>query len=492
MNIREYREDMVGFNREVMREHLQNLTGKKEELEVEKIYRRYAHLFDRDAISFLEKYHNKKNTRQSRYLREFCVSGYIARELAPYQDRIGTTEAKSVVRYEKEEIPYRYASVVITNEPDRKRRKGIFDAREAVIRKEINPLYHRSWAKAHALAKGLGFRDYRAMCESLSGIDLNKVKNATQRILSRTSKAYCDLMENALEQEKIGVPLKEAEKHDIARVFRAVKFDPAFPKERMLSSFYRTLKWMGIDLDAQKNVILDIEERPKKTPRAFCMPVNPPEEVYLVTMPHGGYDDYMALFHEGGHTEHFANARKTLDPEFKYLGDNSVTESYAMLLEYLLTNPRWLKEVLSLENRVLEDFLCYERMHKIYFLRRYSAKLRYELQLHTRGVKGMGKVYRRELEKALTFRHPENHYLIDVDSEFYAARYLRAWMLERQITLYLTERFGDEWFMNERAGRFLRTLWSYGQKFNGDEIAEKLGFTGIDPAPLTDELTSSI
>jgi hypothetical protein len=163
-----------------------------------------------------------------------------------------------------------------------------------------------------------------------------------------------------------------------------------------------------------------------------------------------------------------------------------------MLLEYVVTKRAWIEKVLAPNRFLLDEFLRYERMHKMYFLRRYSAKLRYELQLHTKGLKGMGKVYKKELEKALVFKHPENHYLIDVDSEFYAARYLRAWMLERQINSYLSERFGDQWYMNEKAGRFLRTLWSSGQKLNGDEIARKVGFKEVDPRPLIEELTGDI
>jgi hypothetical protein len=483
---------MVKFLYEVMNESYLNSAGKKDTLEVEKVYKKYKWLFSPDAVEMLSDFNKKQKNKQSAYLKEFATSGYISNKLSPLTDKIGTMEAKAVVIYKGEKIPYRFASVAMTNEADRTKRKGIFDAREKVIKGKINPLFARSWDQAHQISKQLGYKSYRAMCESLSGVDLDKVKRSTEAILTGTAKKYRELAEEMLEEAKIGVPLKDAEKHDISRLFRGVKYDAIFPKEKAVDSFRTTLKWLGIDLDAQKNVTLDVEERPKKSPRAFCMPMDPPDEVYLVTMPHGGYDDYQALFHEGGHTEHYANTAKGLDPEFKFLGDNSVTESYAMLLEYVVTKRAWIEKVLAPNRFLLDEFLRYERMHKMYFLRRYSAKLRYELQLHTKGLKGMGKTYKEELERALVFKHPESHYLIDVDSEFYAARYLRAWMLERQIESYLSERFGDRWYMNEKAGRFLRTLWSSGQKLNGDEIARKVGFKEVDPRPLIEELTGKI
>ena len=53
----------------------------------------------------------------------------------------------------------------------------------------------------------------------------------------------------------------------------------------------------------------------------------------------GGREDYAALFHEGGHAEHYANVDAELPFEFRHLGDNSVTESYAFLLEHLTEQP---------------------------------------------------------------------------------------------------------------------------------------------------------
>ena len=41
----------------------------------------------------------------------------------------------------------------------------------------------------------------------------------------------------------------------------------------------------------------------------------------LVIQPIGGADDWRALFHEAGHTEHFANTSRDLAVEEKRLGD---------------------------------------------------------------------------------------------------------------------------------------------------------------------------
>ena len=91
---------------------------------------------------------------------------------------------------------------------------------------------------------------------------------------------------------------------------------------------------------------LDIEQRPKKSPRAFCAPIEVPGRVVLVIQPIGGADDWRALFHEAGHTEHFAHVAD-LPVEAKRLGDDSVTEGWATLMEHLLLEPAWLSRRLD-------------------------------------------------------------------------------------------------------------------------------------------------
>ena len=90
--------------------------------------------------------------------------------------------------------------------------------------------------------------------------------------------------------------------------------------------------------------MLDLESRPGKTPRAFCAPVVPPDEVYLVLTPIGGREDYAILFHEGGHAEQFAHMAPELPFEFRCLGDAAATEVFAFLLQHLTDDPAWLAQ----------------------------------------------------------------------------------------------------------------------------------------------------
>ena len=100
----------------------------------------------------------------------------------------------------------------------------------------------------------------------------------------------------------------------------------------------------------------------------------------LVIKPQGGPDDWRALFHEAGHTEHFAHTAAALATEEKRLGDNAVTEGWAMLLEHLTIDPVWLERRLDFPRPY--EFAAEGAAQLLWLVRRYCAKLLYELEFH--------------------------------------------------------------------------------------------------------------
>ncbi len=92
----------------------------------------------------------------------------------------------------------------------------------------------------------------------------------------------------------------------------------------------------------------------------------------------GGADDWRALFHEAGHTEHYANTSADLPMEDKRLGDVAVTEGWAMLMQHLTDDPAWLTRRLDFPRP--HDFELDGVTQLLYMVRRYSAKLLYEIE----------------------------------------------------------------------------------------------------------------
>ncbi len=122
-------------------------------------------------------------------------------------------------------------------------------------------------------------------------------------------------------------------------------------------------------------------------------------------------------------------------------------------------------------------------------LRRYAAKLVYEVELHSRPAdrEALRSTYARRLSEALRLEWPEATWLSDVDPFFYAARYLRAWALEAELAGELSTALGPEWFTEPEAGARLLELWGEGQPRAANELL------GREPdfAALTSELRSA-
>src|SRR5262249_49724857 len=257
---------------------------------------------------------------------------------------------------------------------------------------------------------------------------------------------------------------------------------------RMIPSLSESLAGMGIDLQAQANVTLDTEARPTKSPRAFCSTPRVPQEVYLVIPPIGGREDYAALFHEAGHTEHYASTDAGLAFEFRHLGDNAVTESFAFLMEGLTAREAWLEHVLGLEGAAAIE---HARAAKLVMLRRYSAKIAYEVELHgpDADLAAMPARYSELLGGRIGVPWPRESWLSDVDAGFYVACYLRAWALEVDWRGALTERFGETWFAERDAGGWLRGLWSQGQRLDAERLLSETTGGQIGFARLASELT---
>ena len=79
-----------------------------------------------------------------------------------------------------------------------------------------------------------------------------------------------------------------------------------------------------------------------------------------------------------------------------------------------------------------------------------------------------------------------------MDSGFYSADYLRAWIRSAQLRTTLVEEIGEDWWRSEETGDLLRGLFHEGTRPRSEEVAERLGFDPLDTRPLLAELTSSV
>ena len=462
------REDADRFIAELDEEAYLHFAGHKETYDLVPIYERHAALTKLDtALAVGASVNGGRNVRE---LWRFACEGYLGNFVSEEEEKIAEAETKSV-KVSDEEIPYRDLRPRIANEDDRALRQTFERARNEATQ-EHNGLYIRKHQVVHRESERLGAPNYLELYRGGFQYPLDDLADQCRRFLDSTERLWEDAGDRFF-RSRIGLGLGEIERWDVARVFRGAGWDDAFPKDRMLPALEATLSGLGVDLHSQRNVELDLEDRPNKTPRAFCVPIEVPGRVVLVIKPQGGPDDWRSLFHEAGHTEHFAHTSPTLTVEEKRLGDNAVTEGWAMLLEHLTIDPNWLERRLDVPRPL--EFAAEGATQVLWLLRRYCAKLLYEIEFHAAAdVTTMKSRYVELLGDALKVTPSDTDYLADLDDGFYASQYLRAWAFEAQLRAYLREKFGNAWFTRKDAGSLIRELWSEGQKPTADELLHEV------------------
>ncbi|MEW5806964.1 MAG: M3 family metallopeptidase [Acidobacteriota bacterium] len=461
-----------------------------EDLDQASLYKKYKHLFTRENIATVGwAVQEEKDPDQRRALelfRSYLMFEYIGKKIADLSDEVTNYESQAEISVDGEEISYRQSSVLLANENSHEKRIRIYSACDKVLEK-VNPLLRKMEEITLEEARELGFSSYIEMCSTLKKCNYYDVEERCRTFLEKTDPIYAELLGEAL--KAIGMTQERFLRCDSWRMNRDTSFDQYFTEEKIIDTLKATLLAMGMNLDSQKNILIDSEKRERKYSRAVCYNIRVPEDIRVSIKPMGGAEDYRSLFHEMGHAEHFANTQQEVW-EFQQLGDYTFTENFAFLFEHLLAEREWLAKYSGMTEKEIQRFLRSQAMKRLWYVRRYSAKLIYELELHA-GAASPEKIYSKMLSAALKYNpipSDEKRYLDDVDSAFYVADYLRAWFLEAMLKEKLREKFGEEWFESKEAGDYLRQFMAYGQKMEADEYARMLGYEKIIPEPLIREI----
>lgn len=480
-----YEQRAETFSQALMREYYLVGAGHKEQLEVSAIYDSYSDLFTPETVKTVLA---QKGSKAGRRLAWFAVDGYISNQTKALAENITNAELSAIIEWDGDQVSYRNIRQRMANEPDWQRRHEL-ESRMYDIAEELNPSRAEALRREHDLADQLGFDSYTGMVEELKELDLSELAAQMRTLLAETEDRYVALLDAHV--AALDMPREDVSTADLTYLSRAPQFDDLFPADALLPTLERTLQGMQLPLSGDNAPELDVEARPRKSPRAFCAPVSVPEEVYLVIKPVGGQDDYQSLFHEAGHAEHFSWVDPDLPFAYRYLGDDAVSETYAFLFEHLTHNSHWLTGTLDTGTDRADEYRRFALFLKLWFLRRYAAKLLYELEHLHAGDMDAADAYERLLYDALKVKIDRRRYLEDVDSAYYVAGYLRAWIFEMQLRERLVDQHGQAWWKSPDAGTMLKALWRIGIRDSVNELANRLGYDGLNIRPLLDEFLDS-
>jgi hypothetical protein len=470
--------------------------GEKETSEQAAIVERYRDLFSRAQLDVLHEAESAGggDERELFYrLRKTCEAGLIAAELAAREDELENRLLAARVEWRGEELPLRTAQAKLAVLPgygDRDELGALANAESALFNDDRRELLAAGESLEGELS---GEPDAIARNADEKGISLQELERVLDATAQATADAYAGLrgrwFEKLLGPEREDVPSSSHTSY----LRRLSPLEQTYSKDRAVEVCVATLAALGLDLERMPGIRLDLDDRPQKSPRACVIASDPPNVVHLITRAQGGLHDYQAFLHEAGHALHYAGVDPRLPYTFRKLSrDHALTEVYSYIVEAISREPGWHAEHFGLDDEQAAENAEATVFLEALLFRRYTAKLQFELEFWGRFREDGGTPggYSERLTAATGIHYPAENYLSDMDSGFYSADYLRAWIRSAQLRQFLVREVGESWWRSPETGERLLELFREGTRPTSEEIAGRLGYDPLDTGPLLHELGS--
>src|SRR5436309_1517563 len=259
--------------------------GEKEVSEQAAIVARYADLFSRDQLHAFRDEEQGAGDEQREWLyrlRKTCEGGLVAAELAEKEDELENALLAARVTFRGEELPLRSALAQLAVLPDYKDRD------------ELGELHRRKSAEFNEQRLAL-LREYEeleaeltdepdpvARTEDEKQISLGELEAVLRAASEQIETAFLKLRETWFER-LLGPERKpQPSSAHMGYVRRLSPLDATYTKDRATDVCLQTLNALGFDLAAERNIKLDLDDRPQTSPRACVIASDPPKVVPLI------------------------------------------------------------------------------------------------------------------------------------------------------------------------------------------------------------------
>ncbi|MCC6175406.1 MAG: hypothetical protein IT305_08915 [Chloroflexi bacterium] len=439
--------------------------------------------------------------RQAAHLRAFALDIHIRAATAAHTDRLAAAERQASVEWMGDAISLDEARKIAGLLPDRAPRheldENIRDAEQALVRQRLDALRAERQCVSEFEQYGLP-TDNLAFWADVRGADIDALSALARLILESTA----DLYANALRDQIVHHDLDGADVWDVdlAWILRGTQYDRVYPAISLMPSAIRTLGDLGVRLEEQSAVRIDLAPAATKGAGVLCAPIAMPEDVVVSFDPRGGRLDYQRLLRGLGAAERHVHQDHTQPFAYRRLGDLAVLAGYGGLLAALTGREDWLQ--LRLNAEAVRDAVRLSAFERLYQLRRAAVSHLYECELRSaEEPEAMADRYVDLFSDTLGIRAFPERYLDVVagrDALTGAAQPLtgaggmRAAAFACQLGGFLAAEYDADWFRSGRAGRFLVDRWREGQRYTAEEMVRFLGYDGLDIRPLIEELRAGL
>lgn len=281
---------------------------------------------------------------------------------------------------------------------------------------------------------------------------------------------------------------RDAEYYDDFYFFRNRLFDDMgkyFTKINALDKVMHTLQDMQFDLS---HINIDAEDRKNKYPSPMCSFIQVPHDIRVLYKRESPYFEFHGCYHEMGHAIHASSIDPNLTYWDRYGFSMGIAEIFSIFLERLTRNRKYLSSIAGIDDeRVLEDITARNNFMDLFFVTFYSANslMKAEFWKKKLSIEKASSLYAKLIKEYTGFDLPGEYWMLHhilPDAVMYVPSYLVAAIRAAELDNRLQNTFGETWWRESEAGRYLRGIMSQGAKIDLNS------FSKLDPKYFMEEI----
>jgi hypothetical protein len=249
----------------------------------------------------------------------------------------------------------------------------------------------------------------------------------------------------------------------------------------------RTLTRMQFDLSS---IYIDTERRKNKYPSPICFFVQVPNDIRVLYKSESPYFDLQGCYHEMGHAVHASSISGQAEYWNRYGFSMGIAEIFSIFLEGLTKKRKYLSSLGIKNNAILEEIGTRNNFMDLFFVTFYTANSLMKAKFwHDKlSMEKASDLYARLIKEYTGFEIPGEYWMLHhilPDAVMYVPSYLIAAVRAVEFDHHLQGKFGDEWWTEVEAGKYIREIMQPGASINLSR------FSRLDSGLFMRELTDT-
>jgi hypothetical protein len=229
-----------------------------------------------------------------------------------------------------------------------------------------------------------------------------------------------------------------------------------------------TLATMQFNLSS---IHIDMEQRKNKYPSPICFFVQVPNDIRVLYKSESPYFDLQGCYHEMGHALHASSISAEAEYWNRYGFSMGIAEIFSIFLERLTKNRKYLSSLGIKNNYILEEIEARSKFMDFFFVTFYTANslMKAEFWHKKLSIENASDLYARLIKEYNGYEMPGEYWMqhhILPDAILYVPSYLIAAVRAVELDHHLQDRFGEKWWTQVEAGKYLREIIQPGAAIN--------------------------